>query len=114
VLRLFVLLSFILGPFLPGSNILFYVGTYIGERLLYLPSIGFCMLVADALETFRLGDTEETTSATMASLPPTTPTVPTSAPRAPLQKAVGGSTGSGGGGSGSFSKAAAAAEAAAA
>ena len=34
-------------PFLPASNIFFYVGTFIGERLLYLPSVGFCMLVAN-------------------------------------------------------------------
>ena len=27
----------------------FYVGTFIGERLLYLPSIGFCLLAADAI-----------------------------------------------------------------
>eukprot|EP00899_Mesostigma_viride_P019802 jgi/Mesvir1/27823/Mv07501-RA.1 len=37
------------GPFLPSSNILFFVGTYIGERLLYLPSTGFCMLLATLL-----------------------------------------------------------------
>lgn len=34
-------------PFLPASNIFFYVGTFIGERLLYLPSVGFCLLLAD-------------------------------------------------------------------
>eukprot|EP00899_Mesostigma_viride_P018336 jgi/Mesvir1/26503/Mv16162-RA.1 len=32
--------------FLPASNILFPVGTVIGERLLYLPSAPFCILVA--------------------------------------------------------------------
>ena len=32
-------------PFLPSSNILFYVGTYIAERLLYLPSFGYALLV---------------------------------------------------------------------
>ena len=25
------------------------VGTYIGERLLYAPSVGYCLLLADAL-----------------------------------------------------------------
>jgi hypothetical protein len=29
-----------------GSNIFFYVGTFIAERLLYLPSIGYCMFAA--------------------------------------------------------------------
>ncbi|XP_013776748.2 transmembrane and TPR repeat-containing protein CG4050-like [Limulus polyphemus] len=32
--------------FLPASNLLFYVGFVIAERVLYLPSMGFCMLVA--------------------------------------------------------------------
>jgi len=32
-------------PFVPASNVLFYVGTFIGERLLYLPSVGACLLV---------------------------------------------------------------------
>lgn len=27
-----------MGPFFPASNVLFYVGTFIGERLLYFPS----------------------------------------------------------------------------
>ena len=30
-------------PFLPASNALFPVGTILGERLLYLPSVGFCL-----------------------------------------------------------------------
>ena len=35
-------------PFFPASNMMFYVGTFIGERLLYCPSIGFCLLSAEA------------------------------------------------------------------
>ena len=31
--------------FIPASNVLVFVGTLIGERLLYLPSVGFCLLV---------------------------------------------------------------------
>ena len=31
-------------PFLPSANVLFYVGTYLAERVLYLPSSGFAML----------------------------------------------------------------------
>ena len=37
-------------PFLPASNVLFPVGTIVGERLLYLPSVGFCIGVGYASE----------------------------------------------------------------
>ena len=37
------------GPFFPASNVLFYVGTFIGERLLYFPSIGYCLLLSLAI-----------------------------------------------------------------
>jgi protein O-mannosyl-transferase len=36
-------------PFLPSSNLVLYVGTFIGERLLYIPSVGFCILLARLL-----------------------------------------------------------------
>ncbi|EGC38732.1 hypothetical protein DICPUDRAFT_53154 [Dictyostelium purpureum] len=39
-------LLFGLISFLPSSNIFFYVGTAIGERLLYIPSIAFCLLLS--------------------------------------------------------------------
>lgn len=45
--RLFVLAGLLVAPFFPASNVLFYVGTFIGERLLYAPSIGFCLLAAE-------------------------------------------------------------------
>jgi tetratricopeptide (TPR) repeat protein len=32
-------------PFVPASNIIFPVGTVVAERLLYFPSVGFCLLV---------------------------------------------------------------------
>jgi hypothetical protein len=47
--RLFVAASLVVGPFFPASNVLFYVGTFIGERLLYMPSLGFCLLLAQLL-----------------------------------------------------------------
>lgn len=37
-------------PFMPASNIFFYVGFVIGERILYLPSVGFCLLIGLGLE----------------------------------------------------------------
>jgi len=37
---------FLVVPFLPASNIFFQVGFVAAERILYVPSIGFCVLVA--------------------------------------------------------------------
>lgn len=42
-------------PFLPASNVFFYVGFVLAERVLYLPSIGLCLLVG--LGASRLWDT---------------------------------------------------------
>ncbi|XP_038047576.1 protein O-mannosyl-transferase TMTC2-like [Patiria miniata] len=36
-------------PFLPATNLFFYVGFVIAERVLYIPSMGFCLLVAEAI-----------------------------------------------------------------
>ncbi|KAJ6220047.1 hypothetical protein RDWZM_005859 [Blomia tropicalis] len=33
-------------PFLPASNLFFYVGFVVAERVLYIPSFGFCLLIA--------------------------------------------------------------------
>mgnify|MGYP001425594646 CR=1 FL=1 len=30
-------------PFLPAANVFFYVGTVLAERLLYIPSMGYCI-----------------------------------------------------------------------
>ncbi|KAL4459052.1 hypothetical protein ABPG75_013917 [Micractinium tetrahymenae] len=47
--RLAVAAGLLVGPFFPASNVLFYVGTFIGERLLYFPSVGYCILLAQPL-----------------------------------------------------------------
>lgn len=39
-------LAFMILPFLPASNLFFPVGFVIAERVLYMPSMGFCILVA--------------------------------------------------------------------
>ena len=39
-------LSVMVFPFIPASNLFFYVGFVIAERILYIPSMGFCLLVA--------------------------------------------------------------------
>ncbi|KAM7350975.1 transmembrane O-mannosyltransferase targeting cadherins 2 isoform 2-T2 [Cochliomyia hominivorax] len=38
-------LAFLTFPFLPAANLVIYVGFVVAERILYLPSIGFCLLV---------------------------------------------------------------------
>ena len=47
--RLAVAAGLLVAPFFPASNVPFYVGTFIGERLLYFPSVGYCLLLAQAL-----------------------------------------------------------------
>ena len=37
-------LSFLIFPFLPSSNIFFPVGFLVAERILYIPSIGYCLI----------------------------------------------------------------------
>nr|CAD7423513.1 unnamed protein product [Timema monikensis] len=38
-------LAFLTIPFLPATNLFFYVGFVVAERVLYLPSVGYCLLV---------------------------------------------------------------------
>jgi hypothetical protein len=47
--RLLFALALTLLPFLPAANIFFPVGTVLAERLLFIPSMGFCLYVADIL-----------------------------------------------------------------
>lgn len=44
-----VSLGFLVFPFLPASNLFFYVGFVIAERILYLPSVGACLVVGAAI-----------------------------------------------------------------
>lgn len=45
-----IALSLLILPFLPATNLFFYVGFVVAERVLYLPSIGFCLLLGAGLE----------------------------------------------------------------
>ncbi|OAD62725.1 hypothetical protein WN48_07541 [Eufriesea mexicana] len=45
-------LGFLVLPFLPASNLFFYVGFVIAERILYLPSVGACLIVGAAISSF--------------------------------------------------------------
>ncbi|XP_063053836.1 protein O-mannosyl-transferase TMTC3 [Engraulis encrasicolus] len=44
-------LSMIVLPFIPASNLFFPVGFVVAERVLYVPSMGFCILVAHGFKT---------------------------------------------------------------
>ncbi|KAL7055677.1 hypothetical protein AAHC03_022774 [Spirometra sp. Aus1] len=37
--------SLMVFPFIPASNLFFYVGFVVAERVLYIPSLGFCLLI---------------------------------------------------------------------
>lgn len=41
-----IALSILMLSFLPASNLFFYVGFVVAERILYIPSVGFCLLIA--------------------------------------------------------------------
>lgn len=41
-------------PFIPATNLFFYVGFVIAERVLYIPSMGFCLLVAAGARTLSV------------------------------------------------------------
>ncbi|XP_034074723.1 protein O-mannosyl-transferase TMTC2-like isoform X2 [Gymnodraco acuticeps] len=47
-------LSMLSLPFLPATNLFFYVGFVIAERVLYIPSMGFCLLVAAGARTLHI------------------------------------------------------------
>ncbi|KAJ4939862.1 hypothetical protein JOQ06_029298 [Pogonophryne albipinna] len=40
---------FLMFPFIPASNLFFRVGFVVAERVLYMPSMGYCILVAHGL-----------------------------------------------------------------
>jgi hypothetical protein len=47
--RLAMSLILLIVPFTPASNLFFYVGFTLAERVLYTPSLGYCVLLAFAL-----------------------------------------------------------------
>ena len=60
-------------PFLPASNLLFPVGFVVAERVLYLPSMGSCLMVAIATSRILQATSKVTksTSTHPSTLPPT-------------------------------------------
>ena len=55
-------LCMMVAPFIPASNLFFPVGFVVAERVLYLPSMGYCLMVALALRVFMHNRTEHTTN----------------------------------------------------
>jgi hypothetical protein len=49
-------LAMLIVTYLPASNVLFPVGTVVGERLLYTPSVGICMLFTIGLRAMWPGE----------------------------------------------------------
>eukprot|EP01107_Rhizomastix_libera_P005124 TRINITY_DN1835_c0_g2_i2.p1 TRINITY_DN1835_c0_g2~~TRINITY_DN1835_c0_g2_i2.p1 ORF type:complete len:779 (-),score=174.24 TRINITY_DN1835_c0_g2_i2:34-2370(-) len=47
--RSLFLLGWVAGFFMPASHLVFYVGTTVAERLLYVPSICSCLLIAEVI-----------------------------------------------------------------
>lgn len=59
-------LAWLIATFIPAANIFYVVGTMIGERLLYVPSVGFCLFVGRVLsKTFTRSDFEARTIMTI-------------------------------------------------
>eukprot|EP00051_Salpingoeca_urceolata_P005947 m.79074 g.79074 ORF g.79074 m.79074 type:complete len:911 (+) comp14612_c0_seq1:120-2852(+) len=55
--ELSVAIAFLVGPFLPACGLFMEVGFTVAERVLYLPSVGFCLLLVIAWDRW-LGQTE--------------------------------------------------------
>ncbi|CAH8584852.1 unnamed protein product [Schistosoma turkestanicum] len=53
-------LSLMIMPFIPASNLFFPVGFVVAERVLYTPSLGFCLLIGLGLENLLLFEFIET------------------------------------------------------
>lgn len=47
--ELLVALLFLVFPFIPASNLFFRVGFVVAERVLYMPSMGYCVLISHGL-----------------------------------------------------------------
>nr|XP_006817999.1 PREDICTED: transmembrane and TPR repeat-containing protein 1-like [Saccoglossus kowalevskii] len=59
-------LSFLVIPFIPASNLFIRVGFVVAERILYIPSLGFCVLVAHGLNSVCKSSNKNMSSAVTA------------------------------------------------
>lgn len=49
--RLGLSLAILVIPFIPATNLFFYVGFVVAERVLYMPSMGYCLFIAIGMES---------------------------------------------------------------
>ncbi|XP_051546831.1 protein O-mannosyl-transferase TMTC2 isoform X1 [Myxocyprinus asiaticus] len=54
-------------PFVPATNVFFYVGFVVAERVLYIPSMGFCLLVTVGLRTMFIRSRSSRSKAVLLS-----------------------------------------------
>ncbi|XP_065216736.1 protein O-mannosyl-transferase TMTC2-like [Planococcus citri] len=46
-------ISLLVLPFLPATNLFFYVGFVVAERILYIPSVGYCFFIAVSFDVLQ-------------------------------------------------------------
>ena len=51
--EIIISLALLIVPFLPATNLFFRVGFVLAERVLYLPSIGYCVILGLALSALN-------------------------------------------------------------
>lgn len=54
-IAMLISVAFMVLPFIPASNLLFYVGFVVAERVLYIPSVGLCLLLGLGAGTLTRG-----------------------------------------------------------
>jgi hypothetical protein len=64
----FVGVGMLVVPFVPAMNIFFIVATVIGERILYIPSMGYILLLGSVFDKFGQGRTRPLAQAVVALL----------------------------------------------
>lgn len=52
-ITLLISLAFLTLPFIPATNLFVYVGFVVAERVLYIPSVGYCLLLGLAVSKLR-------------------------------------------------------------
>ncbi|KAK2712020.1 hypothetical protein QYM36_010897 [Artemia franciscana] len=55
-----ICLLIVIVPFIPASNLFFYVGFVVAERILYIPSMGFCLMIGYGCDLLRKWSRSET------------------------------------------------------
>jgi hypothetical protein len=64
----FMGMGMLIVPFVPAMNIIFVVATVIGERILYIPSMGYILLLASVYDRFSQGRNRRAAQAAVSAL----------------------------------------------